>query len=101
MSDMIERVGSALAQACLEEFGSTWSNDVRWKFARAAIEAMCIQEYLGALAEICEHFGVPFSVSATAFPENIVTWLAENCVLKSQIGTGLSQDTHSLPSEDR
>lgn len=40
MSEMIERVGEALAKACKEEFGSTWSNDVRWKFARAAIDAM-------------------------------------------------------------
>jgi hypothetical protein len=39
-SEMIEFVGSALAQACMERFGSTWSNDVRWKFARVAIEAM-------------------------------------------------------------
>lgn len=40
MDEMIERVGAALAKACLDEFGSTWSNDVRWKFARAAIGAM-------------------------------------------------------------
>jgi hypothetical protein len=37
---MVERVGAALAAACMEEFGSTWSNDVRWKFARVAFEAM-------------------------------------------------------------
>lgn len=37
---MIERVGEALRKECLEVFGSTWSNDVAWRFARTAIKAM-------------------------------------------------------------
>jgi hypothetical protein len=37
---MIERVGERLRAECLEVFGSTWSNDVAWRFARAAIEAL-------------------------------------------------------------
>ncbi|TBG78634.1 hypothetical protein ELG76_04260 [Rhizobium leguminosarum] len=43
MSDeetMVERVGERLRKECLEVFGSTWSNDVAWRFARAAIESL-------------------------------------------------------------
>lgn len=40
MESMIERVGERLRKECLEVFGSTWSNDVAWRFARAAIEEM-------------------------------------------------------------
>lgn len=39
-SEMVERVGAELRRACLAEFGRTWSNDVAWRFARAAIAAM-------------------------------------------------------------
>lgn len=39
-SDLVGRVGAALRAACLEEFGATWTNDVAWKFARAAIATM-------------------------------------------------------------
>ena len=38
--DMIERVGETLRKECLDVFGSTWSNDVAWRFARAAIREM-------------------------------------------------------------
>ncbi|UFS83223.1 hypothetical protein LPB79_13300 [Rhizobium sp. T136] len=37
---MVERVGAELRRECLEVFGATWSNDVAWRFARAAIKAM-------------------------------------------------------------
>lgn len=37
---MVERVGEALRNECLAVFGSTWSNDVAWRFARTAIKAM-------------------------------------------------------------
>jgi hypothetical protein len=40
MESMVERVGAELRKECLEVFGATWSNDVAWRFARAAIEAM-------------------------------------------------------------
>jgi hypothetical protein len=37
----IERaVGNALAAECQAIFGSSWSNDTRWRLARAAITAM-------------------------------------------------------------
>jgi hypothetical protein len=39
MSEMVERVGQALREACLEEFGTCWDNDVAWRFAEAAIAA--------------------------------------------------------------
>ena len=38
--EMVQRVAEALRAACLKEFGSTWSYDRAWAFARAAIEAM-------------------------------------------------------------
>jgi hypothetical protein len=38
--EMVHRVAEALRTACLKEFGSTWSYDRSWNFARAAIEAM-------------------------------------------------------------
>ncbi|QND42940.1 hypothetical protein HB770_20740 [Rhizobium leguminosarum bv. viciae] len=37
---MIKRVGERLRTECLTVFGSTWSYDVAWRFAAAAIEAM-------------------------------------------------------------
>jgi hypothetical protein len=40
MESMVERVGAELRKECLEVFGATWSNDVAWRFARAAITAM-------------------------------------------------------------
>lgn len=40
MSDMVERIGEALRKECLAIFGATWSNDVAWRLAQAAIEAM-------------------------------------------------------------
>lgn len=36
----IERVGDALRKKCLDIFGATWSYDVAWRLARAAIDAM-------------------------------------------------------------
>lgn len=40
MTDMVERVGEALRDQCKVEFGSSWSYDVAWRLACAAIEAM-------------------------------------------------------------
>lgn len=37
---MVEKVSEALRTQCLTEFGSTWSYDVAWRLASAAIEAM-------------------------------------------------------------
>jgi DNA-binding MarR family transcriptional regulator len=39
-SEMECRVGDALAARCRGIFGTTWSNDVRWAFARIAIATM-------------------------------------------------------------
>jgi len=36
-SDLVRRVGDALARKCLDVFGATWSNDVRWALAEVAI----------------------------------------------------------------
>jgi hypothetical protein len=36
---IVEAVGDALATRCMAIFGSKWSNDVCWEFARAAIAA--------------------------------------------------------------
>lgn len=33
-------VGEALRAACIREFGTAWSYDTAWRFARAAIAAM-------------------------------------------------------------
>jgi len=38
--EMVKKVGEALKEQCLKEFGSTWDNDTTWNFAVAAIEAM-------------------------------------------------------------
>lgn len=43
-SAMVERVGEALREQCRAEFRSTWSYDVTWRLARAAIEAMKLQD---------------------------------------------------------
>lgn len=37
---MVHAVAEALRADCLRTFGATWSYDVSWAFARAAIEAM-------------------------------------------------------------
>ncbi len=39
-SEMTQRVGAKLRKECEAVFGASWSNDVAWRFARAAIEAM-------------------------------------------------------------
>lgn len=39
-SEMVQRVAEALRKACREQFGTDWSYDVAFKFARAAIEEM-------------------------------------------------------------
>jgi hypothetical protein len=36
--ELTRLVGERLRRECLSEFGSTWSNDVAWRFARAAID---------------------------------------------------------------
>jgi hypothetical protein len=43
MSDpdpIIRKLGDDLAKECLAIFGSTWSNDVRWRLARAALASL-------------------------------------------------------------
>jgi hypothetical protein len=40
MNEKVEQVGEALRNECRKVFGSAWSNDVAWRFARVAIEAM-------------------------------------------------------------
>jgi hypothetical protein len=40
MMTMLERVGEALSAQCMNEFGSTWNNDVRLRLASSAIKAM-------------------------------------------------------------
>jgi hypothetical protein len=39
-TELEEEVGEALAQECREIFGSSWSNEIKWKLARAAIAAV-------------------------------------------------------------
>lgn len=39
-TDEEKRVGEALRAKCKAEFGSTWSNDIAWSFARVAIAAV-------------------------------------------------------------
>jgi hypothetical protein len=39
-SEMVKRVGERLRNECLDVFGATWSYDVAWRFANAAIEEM-------------------------------------------------------------
>ena len=95
MSDMIERVGSALANACMDEFGRTWTNDVRWKFARAAIEAMReptphMQE--AGAAEL-ERQRIALEWDSPSI------WIGK--FFSAMIDSALSQSPHSLPSEDR
>lgn len=37
--EQLEKIGEELKQACMAEFGSTWSNDVTWKFVSTVITA--------------------------------------------------------------
>ena len=39
-NQLVVKVGDALADECQAIFGSTWSNDVRWKLAIAALRVV-------------------------------------------------------------
>lgn len=38
--EKVQQVAEALREQCKQEFGATWSYDVAWRLARAAIGAM-------------------------------------------------------------
>ena len=61
---MVDRVGQALRAACREEYGSDWNNDVAWKFARAAIQAMMD----GATDELIAHIAKTIAWQVYSLP---------------------------------
>jgi len=49
-------IGDALAAECRAIFGSCWSNDVRWRLARAALKAQAAEVERGRREERAREF---------------------------------------------